>query len=176
MARPVVLAACIVIGVALVHAGTVSIDFDPSANFATFKTFALGETEIQSPRPELDNSLFVKKLSTTIRTALIARGLTEATASPDLVLDYRVAGEEVSTTRRGMPMPSGPGMRGRSSGPQSVRFTEGSLIIDLHRPGEPTPVWRGVFRDDESTGSRLVENIPNGAKKLLAQYPPKPKK
>jgi hypothetical protein len=30
-----------------------------------------------------------------------------------------------------------------------------------------------VYRDDESTGSKLVQKLPEDAKKLLARYPPK---
>ena len=65
----------------------------------------------------------------------------------------------------GVPTPA------RGIGPQPVRFTEGTLVIDLVRPGGPNPVWRGVYRDEESTGSKLMLKLPEDAKKLIDRYP-----
>jgi hypothetical protein len=111
--------------------------------------------------------------------SLVARGLKETATAPDLLVDFRITGSDISTTQRGMSI-GGPGFRGRpmaSSGPQPLRFTEGTLVIDLSRAAAPTPIWRGVYRDDESTGSKLVEKLPADAKKLLERYPPpKPKR
>lgn len=171
--RIAVLSACALLCSALLYADALSVDFDPHADFSVFKTFALRETTVDSPRPELDNSLFVKKLATTVRAALGAKGLTETTTRPDLLIDVRLTGEDFSMSQRGTPMPAGPGRRTVSSGPRPLRFTEGTLVIDMTKPGEATPVWRGVYRDDERTGSKLVEKLPTDAKKLLARYPPK---
>jgi hypothetical protein len=44
-------------------------------------------------------------------------------------------------------------------------------VIDMKRPGDRDPVWRGVYRDDEQTGSKLVQKLPNDAKKLIERYP-----
>jgi hypothetical protein len=169
------LSAAIVVATTVLVADQMSIDFDPAADFSQFKTFAIGETKIQSLRPELDNPLFVKMLATAARTTLARRGLTEAPSGPHLVVSLRLSNEDVSTTQRGMAMPAAPGMRGRGSGPQPVRFTEGTLVIELTRPGDGAPVWRGVYRDDERTGSKLVQRLPEDAKKLLERYPPKVK-
>jgi hypothetical protein len=81
-------------------------------------------------------------------------------------VDYRLTGEDVSTSRRGF---------ARGMGPQPFRFTQGTLVIDLTRPGETSPVWRGVYRDDEMTGSRLMQKLPEDAKKLIAKYPTRPR-
>jgi hypothetical protein len=48
--------------------------------------------------------------------------------------------------------------------PRPLWFTQGTLVIDLIRPGETSPVWRGVYRDDEMTGSRLMRKLPEDAK------------
>jgi hypothetical protein len=32
------------------------------------------------------------------------------------------------------------------------------------------PVWRGVYRDDEMTGSKLFRKLPEDARKLIAKY------
>ena len=143
-----------------------NVHFDPKTDFSAFRTFAMRDGTVTSLRPELDNPLFVKKLRTTIRAALIARGLKETTDRPDLLVDYTVTGEDVSI---GVPTPS------RNMGPQPHRFTEGMLVIDLTKFADTVPVWRGVYRDDENTGSRLVQKLPEDAKKLIAKYPPRSK-
>ena len=47
--------------------------------------------------------------------------------------------------------------------------------IDLSRPNDTIPVWRGTYRDDENTGSKLMLKLPEDAKKLLARYPQRSK-
>lgn len=152
-----------------------SVNYDPNVDFSVFKTFKLRPASVESNRPELDNPLFEKMMERAIESALEAKGLTEADNLPGLFVDYRITNNEISTSRPGTQIPAGPGWRGRgtTTGPQPVRFTEGTLVIDLTRPGDPAPVWRGVYRDDESTGSKLVQKLPADARKLLAKYPPK---
>ena len=157
-----VASACLLLGAVCFAADELSVTVDPRADFSLFKTFSLREGKIDSPRPELDNRLFVKKLSATIRAALVSRGLKESADRPDLVVDYVVIGEDINTTQRGMV---------RGAGPQPLRFTEATLVIDLTRPGDTAPVWRGTYRDDEKTGSKLVEKLPEDAKKLIDKYP-----
>ena len=172
MRRIPAFAAIALAGSVLLRADEMSINFDPKVDFSVFKTFLVREKTIKSPRPELDNRLFTKMLERTIESVLGAKGLTETEDLPGLFVDVRITGEDVSTTRRGNAIPI-PGQRSVSSGPQSVRFTEATLVIDLVRPGDPVPIWRGVYRDDESTGSKLVQKLPEDAKKLLAKYPPR---
>ena len=149
-----------------VAADDMSVQADPRVNLSLFRTFALRTAEINSDRPELDNPLFVKKLGNTIRMALTARGLNEVADRPDLFVDYRLTGEDVSTSTRGF---------ARGMGPRPLRFTQGTLVIDLTKPGEARAVWRGVYRDDEMTGSRLMRKLPEDAKKLIARYPSRPR-
>lgn len=156
----VALLAC-AIGIA---ADDMSVQADPKANFASFKTFTLRDASIASERPELDNRLFEKKLGNAIRTALLERGLKEVSSNPDLIVDYSVTSEDVATTARG-----------NRAGPVPVRYTVGMLVIDMFKLGVPAPVWRGVYRDDESTGSRLVVKLPEDARKLIAKYPRLPR-
>lgn len=158
-------AVCVLTCSVLVFADEATVDFDQHVDFSAFKTFALRPGTVASPRPELDNPLFVKELGAAIRAGLVARRLTEAANQPDLLVDYRITNEDVSTTRRG-----------GGYGPQPVRFTEGLLVIDILRPGESTPIWRGVYRDDERTGAKLLRKLPADARKLLDRFPPpKPK-
>jgi hypothetical protein len=152
----------LLIASATLAADDLSVVVAPGTVFSKFRTFAIRDQKIYSERPELDNPLFAKRLATTIRVALSARGLTHTTATPDLYVDYVLTGEDIHTSR---PTP----MRG--VGPQPVRYTAGTLVIDLSKPDETEPVWRGVYRDDENTGSKLMQKLPDDARKLIDRYP-----
>ena len=146
---------------AWLSADDLSVMVDPKADFSKFKTFAVRVGKIESNRPEIDNVLFAKRLTKTIRTALMAKGLKEASGRPDLLVDYSIGSEDINTTQRG---------GGRGIGPQPLRFTVGMLVIDMIRPGDQNPVWRGVYRDDEMTGSKLFQKLPEDARKLIGKY------
>jgi hypothetical protein len=145
-----------------VVADDMAVQVDPRADLSRFRTFAIRTPKVNSPRPELDNPLMVKGLGRTIRVALAARGLKEATTAPDLVVDYTLTSEDVAL---GVPTAV------RGLGPRPERYTEGTLVIDLIRPGDTNPVWRGTYRDDERTGSKLVQKLPEDARKLIGRYP-----
>ena len=72
---------------------------------------------------------------------------------------------------------AGPRGTGRiSTGPVSVRYVAATLVIDMRATGVDTFVWRGVYRDEESTGSKLVAKLPSDAQKLLKEFPASPKR
>jgi len=161
--RRLLVTICVILmaGAVWVSADDFSVVVDPKADFSTFKTFAIRVGKIQSNRPEIDNVLFAKRLTKTIRAALTAKGLKEVAGRPDLFVDYSIASEDINTTQGG---------GGRGIGPQPLRFTVGMLVIDMSRPGDQNPVWRGVYRDDEKTGSKLFQKLPQDATKLIAKY------
>jgi hypothetical protein len=143
-------------------ADEISVQIDPKADFSAFRTFSMRGARIDSPRPELANSLFEKKLRSAIRAALVERGLKAVDKDPDLNVDFAILGQDFNTSVRG-------GMRGM--GPQPYRYTAGMLTIDMFRAGEDKPVFHGVYLDDEETGSKLVVRLPEDAKKLIDRYP-----
>lgn len=153
---------------AMLSADESNVQFDPRIDFAAFRTFSFRAQQVDSRRAELDNPLFLKKLATAIRRALIGKGLTETNGQPDIVVEFIVTGEEFGDVERRLirRVPGGPVAVRRP-----VRITEGTLVIDIFRRGDADPVWRGVYRDDERTGSKLVNKLPDDARKLLEKYP-----
>jgi hypothetical protein len=135
-----------------------SVEFDHHTNFSTLKSFALNEAKVNSRSPELNNPLLVQKIGDAIRTALVAKGLRETASNPDLLVDYSVVGGDFSA-RRGGP----------------AAFSQGTLVIDLTKREPRALVWRSVYRDKESTNSRLAQTLPRNAVKLLSQFPPRQK-
>jgi hypothetical protein len=152
----------LILATAALAADDMSVQVNPGANLSVLRTFIIRNGTVASERPELDNPLFEKKLRTTIRTALIAKGLKEVADKADVIVDFMILGQDFSTSQRGFV---------RGMGPRPLRYTEGTLTIDLTMPNEANPVWRGVYRDNEQTGSRLQQKLPEDAKKLLAKYP-----
>jgi len=149
-------------GVVLAQGNQMNVVSDPRAKVGDFKTFSIGKGTVESVRFELNNRLFIKMIGDAIHDALVAKGLKETADKPDLVATFDIAGEEVLTSERSMI---------RGAGPRPTRFSEGTLTIDLKRPGETDPVWRGTFLDTEDVGSKLVTKLPEDARKLLAKLP-----
>ena len=145
-----------------------SVQSDPTADFSILRTFAIRAQQVASRREELDNPIFLKKLAAAIRTSLIAKGLTERADRPDISVDVTVTGEEFGDVERRL-------IRGIRGGPvrvsRPIRISEGTLVIDIFRRQDAEPIWRGVYRDDERTGSKLTTKLPEDAKRLLTKYP-----
>lgn len=155
--------------VAVIVADESSVQFDEKTSFSVLRTFFVRAQQIESRRVELDNPLFLKMLTTAIRRSLVAKGLVETRDRPDLVVDFTVTGEEFGDAQRKLLRGAGPGGPVRTTRP--IRLTEGTLVIDIYRRDEAAPFWRGVYRDDERIGSKLVNKLPEDAKKLLGRYP-----
>lgn len=129
-----------------------SVVFDKNFDFSTVKTFAVHDVRTVSIRPEIKNPLVAGQVADAIRKTLTAKGLTEATGRPDVVVD------SVVTTR-----PVGRG------------GFEATLVIDLMTGTPAKPVWHGVYIRTAVTAQKLAEKLPDNASKLLSEYPPKKK-
>jgi Domain of unknown function (DUF4136) len=161
------------------------VDFDIRFDFSKVRTFAIRAGKVNSARAELNNSLVIQNLTATIRTALTARGLKETTARPDVFVDFSVDGQDYSVGPFGRASRiegggerGGRGRRGtvdpESSDPPG--FSEAALVVDLLASQPELLIWRGVYRDNERNASKLTQKLPDDAKKLIAEYPPKGKR
>jgi hypothetical protein len=135
-----------------------NIDFDSHTDFSALKTFALRDGRVNSPRPELNNSLMVRKIGDAIRAELLAKRLKESANNPDLWVDYAISSEDFAAQRGG-----------------PATFSQGTLVIDLIKRDTKTLVWRGVYRDDESNNTKLAQKFPADARKIISEYPPRQK-
>jgi hypothetical protein len=146
------------------------VDYDPQADFSKYKTFMLREGEIVTKVPDLNSPLVRKKIDAAIRAQLSAKGLREVENQADLVVTYRLGSAQ---RREVQSFPAGRWGRLRRVG--TFRFTEGTLVIDLMNRQPRDLVWRGIYRDDESSPSKISDKLPNDIKKLFNEYPPKKK-
>src|SRR5688500_2873389 len=157
------------------------VDFDIHFDFSRLRTFAIRDGKVNSARAELNNSLVIQNLRQSIRTALTARGMKETTGPPDVFVEFSVDGLDYSvgpfgraTRIEGRGQRGGRGRSGRVD-PESADppgFSEAILVVDLLAPQPELLIWRGVYRDNERNVSRLVQKLPDDAKKLIGEYPP----
>jgi hypothetical protein len=132
------------------------VEFDKYSNFAAFKTFALHEGKVNSPKPELNNPLVIQNVGDAIRAQLTAKGLREISTLPDLTAAFSITTIDYQAQRGG----------------PSVHV-EGTLVIDLTDRNLRILAWRGVYRDTESNAIRLSSKFTEDVKTLLAEYPPR---
>ena len=65
------------------RADDVDIDFDPSVDFAKYKTFAWRGGNVRTNYPGMDNTLVKKSIQAAIIGGLVAKGLQETDQQPD---------------------------------------------------------------------------------------------
>jgi len=174
--RAFTIAASLMVSSTIVLADQHSINFDEKIDFSKIKTFSVREGKSDNDWPEINNPLFLKRLGETVRSELKARGLKESLDRPDVVVDFRVGGSKVNIVERN-PAIRIPGQRGLASGagPQSVRYPQGTLIIDVTARDSNLLIWQAHYRDDEDNATQLSRKLPQDAKNLLSQYPPRRK-
>src|SRR5262245_56306298 len=145
-------------------------DFDPQTDFSKFKTFTLRQAQIEARAHELNSPLVRKKIEDSIRSQLVAKGMTEVQNRPDLVVNFRFGAANKTQIES---FPAGRwGLRRRV---ETFRFTEGTLVVNLMETEGRELVWRGIYRDDENNPGKISEKIPDDVKKLFSDFPPKKK-
>jgi hypothetical protein len=177
--RLIPLIAGLILTSTLILADGQSVDFDPQVDFAKFKTFSIHEARLTTGKPEIDNPLYARRISEVIRGELTKKGLKEMADQPDLFVEISISGENFSTVggQRGYRVPDGPnGQRGYvvdGTGPIPVRYTEGTLTLDLIVRESTTLAWRGIYHEQEDNASQVARKLPDDTRKLLAVFPPR---
>jgi len=145
-------------------------DFDPQTNFLKYKTFTFRQGQIEAKSPELNSPLVRKKIEDSIRSQLMAKGMTEVQNRPDVVVNFRFGAAD---RRQVESFPAG--RWGRRRRIETFRFTEGTLVVNLMDTDGRDLVWRGIYRDDESNPGKISNKLPDDIKKLFSDFPPKKK-
>jgi Domain of unknown function (DUF4136) len=146
----------------------ISTEFDQSADFSKFKTFAIRDGQLNSRNPALNSDLAKKNIETEIERELTAKGLTMLTGASDLNVRYQFgAARRVETES----YPAG--WRGMRTRVARVLYSEGTLVIDLRDPTTRSLVWRCIATQDERDSTKMADKLDDMVKKSLAKYPPK---
>ena len=131
---------------------TVRTDFEPSAEFSSFHTFAFsGMTDRGQKIEASDNSPLRMRMKEMVHEQLVAKGIRQVGVEdrPDLLVHLLFG---VNETRE---------------------FQEATLVVNLAESSKKKLVWRAVIR--ESVGDDLEKNfqmVNKGVAKAFKDYPP----
>ena len=173
----VAIAALLVPAMAL--AQKVSYDFDKTANFGSYKTYALKDGT------KVGQQLIDDRIVAAIDAELAAKGLTKS-AKPDVFVVYHVAFDkekDISTYSSGYA--GGYGAYGWGwGGGMGTTTTQvrdilvGTLVIDMADATKGQLAWRGMGVkevDTQAKPEKRDKSIANAVKKIFKNYPPKVK-
>jgi hypothetical protein len=157
----------------------VSYDYDKTANFAAFKTYAYKDGTA------VGQELIDTRIVAAIDAQLAAKGLTKTDTNPDVFVVYHVAFDkekDISTFSSGYGGGYGPygwGWGGGWGGTTTTQVRDiliGTLVIDLADAKRGQLAWRGMGVkqvDTQAKPEKRDKSINNAVKKVFKSYPPK---
>jgi hypothetical protein len=153
------------------RAQKITMEFDQTADFSKYKTFAIRDGQLNSRNPALNSDLVKKQIDADIQNDLTAKGLTLVTSGPsDLNVRYTF-GAARKTEVEAYPA----GWYGMGTRYVRVPYAEGTLVIDLRDPTTRSLVWRAIAAEEKSDASNIEGKINDMVKKSIDKYPPKKK-
>ena len=177
--RHVIFAIAAVMIPTLAAAQKTSYDYDKSANFGSYRTYALKDGT------KVGQELIDNRIVAAIETELAAKGLTKSD-TPDVFVVYHVAFDkekDISTFSSGYGGGYGPygwgwggGWAGGTSTTQVRDILIGTLVIDMADAKKGQIAWRGMGVKEVNTQAKpdkRDKSINNAVKKIFKNYPPK---
>jgi hypothetical protein len=162
-------------------------DFDRTADFTRYRTFAWGKSEVNVKNPVHNSKLINKNIKTTVENELAKRGISRNDKDPDFMISYHTYTEQKQEATGGnyygypfspfrfYPYGFGWGFPyGWNSTPRTITITEGTLIIDITDSKTNELVWRGTVSGNVDNVSNLEKQIRKGIKAILKKYPVTP--
>ncbi|HMK29638.1 MAG TPA: DUF4136 domain-containing protein [Terriglobales bacterium] len=148
----------------------VTMEFDQTADFSKFKTFAIRGGQLNSKNPALNSELVKKQIEADIEKDLTAKGLTKVSGPSDLNVRYHF-GSARKTEVEAYPA----GWRGWGTQMVRVPYAEGTLVIDLRDASKHALVWRGIASEEKTDPTKIAGKLDDMVRKAIEKYPPKPK-
>ena len=172
----------LIIGVVLfgtiTFAQSINYDFDKSAQFAAFKTYAW------VPGAAVPDRFSHERIVMAVNSQLAQKRLTQVERgdNPDLLVAYHAAFDrnlEITGFSSGWGGFRFPTAGGYTSGvARTNQIVTGTLIVDLVDAWTKTIVWRGTASKDINPNAKPEQrdkNINRAADKLFKNYPPQAK-
>ena len=165
---------------AILIAQKTSYDYDKTADFASFKTYA-HKDGTKVGQPLIDNRIIAA-----IDAQLAEKGLTRTESNPDVFVVYHMAFDkekDISTFSSGYGGGYGPygwgyggGWGGGTTTTQVRDILIGTLVIDIADAKKGQVAWRGMGVKEVNTQAnpeKRDKSINNAVKKIFKNYPPK---
>jgi Domain of unknown function (DUF4136) len=156
---------------AIALAQSVTYDYDRTANFSSYKTYAW------TRGTELTDELNHARVVRAVDSRLVAKGLTrvEPSANPDVLVAYHASFEknlEISGSTQGW----GPfGVGGRLGSARVNAVLVGTLVIDIADVRTRAIVWRSLASSDITPTDKPEsrdKKIAKATEKMFKNYPP----
>jgi len=164
----------------LAFAAKIKADFDKTANFAAYKTFAWGENR----EPQRAGASLV--LTSTINSELRNRGLELVDVDhADLIVRYQAAGDtdinvsyDTDPTYAnvgGIPLPGATMWSSGLIGRSSARYIhKGNLVIDIFDKQQHKLIWSTMATADlSSSPKKAIDQVMNTISEMFTRYPVK---
>jgi hypothetical protein len=154
-------------------AQSVNYDYDRSADFSKFKTYAWVRGT------NLNDELNHKRVVGAIDAQLVSKGLSrvESQSHADVLVAYH-ANFDDNLQINGFSSGFGGPRFGNFSGTATTqRIVTGTLVVDMMDARTRAIVWRGFAEHDVNPGAKPEKrdkNITKATEKIFKNYPPKP--
>ena len=165
---------------------TVRTDFDPAANYASYRTYSWLPVEV----PRGMNPLMFRRVQASIDRSLAARGFTQANPS-DFAIAFTIGEQERTEVQSyggslyggwggwgGWGCCWGYGGFGYPFGGypyvDSYEVTERSIVIDIYDAKTRQPVWHGIAQKDAYSDAVNYAKLDETVDLVLARFPPQP--
>ncbi len=162
----------------------VSEDYDRHANFPSYKTFDWMPKPDKMPptaRQAIESSPFLaKRIQDITAQILTAKGMTQSSVNPDIVINYYVSFKErYDIADWGYYYGRFWAYRWPYLGPYDYyAYQQGTLVLDFVDAKKKEMVWRGVadqaMPEYDRSSSISEDDLRKIITKLLALYPPQP--
>jgi hypothetical protein len=155
----------------------ISSDFDKTAGFSSYKTYAFTDEAKNIGLDDLNKT----RLLNAISTELAAKGFTKKDENPDLLIDILIKAEQKQTATATNTGGYGYGRYGWGGGYSTTTinydtYVDGTLFINMIDASKKQLVWQGrgtrTLEPDASMQTR-EKNINYAVKQIFTHYPPK---
>jgi Domain of unknown function (DUF4136) len=159
----------------------VKTDFDETADFTKFRTFAFAGMTDLNQAGVLSNSLMRKRIESAIARELTKKGLNhvELDQNPDLLVHYWMGITDKETIDTTGPSMGAYGWHGRYgygagyTGVTTYEYRQGTLITDLIESSTKELVWRATMAANlEDTPRGNIELGNQAITEAFEKYPP----
>ena len=152
-------------------AQSVTVDFDKSADFSRFRTYAW------APGTNVPDELNHKRIIRAVEDQLTAKGLTKVDRQnrPDVLVAYHASFDrdlQITGFGGGLPYRWG----GGSVSARAETIVKGTVVVDLVDAVSQAIVWRATATHDLDLGAdaeKRDRNITRTSAKMFKNYPPK---
>jgi hypothetical protein len=176
--KNLLLLACILFFAASCSSIKVSSDFDKTAGFPSYKTYAFTPEALALPLDDINRN----RLLGAIEKELAAKGFTKSD-KPDVLIDVNIKTQTQQTaTATNSGGYYGRGYRYGYGGGFSTTtinydtYVDGTLFIDMIDATKKQLVWQGrgtKTLEQDASQQRREENINYAVKQIFVKYPPK---